>query len=372
MRNSIYSIKLCLIIFTLIFAKGLHAQKIVAEDTIPLWDKAQTCSFSADGSNYALLKSKDTLVLISYDTFFKRKYIAAYSISNKTNSYDLIGAGQTGNVITIIFSTKWHSHFTTLSFDIATRKFNTGNSFDLGDHIYVNWVSLNHKMNIITVKKNASILSLISIDSLGHISNIDIDMGDVLYLDNHSMTVHDAMVNQHTESMIKTLTMKKFLPGSYQSDLDAGNPCKFFYNDSTIYITININPAITQVFTLDLIHAKSSRADVPFVKNKAAVYDVYTANSFLVGRKLVTAFDYYDGLFVGIYDLDAKQYVHQWGGDEKSLDSFITSPLMDNVFKKEVTDTIKDWNKFHKKFYKTGYLSVSAGVGQIALSCIFD
>jgi hypothetical protein len=227
-------------------------------------------------------------------------------------------------------------------------------------------------MNLLLIKKNTSILTILGIDSIGGTSKITYDLSKEQFRSDYEENLHDALTHSryNNASLVTNLSLKKIIPGSYQSDMDPDDLNKLYYNEQELFITLNNTTNRTQVLRL---YPDGSYKNylLPYPRNISKVGETCDRSSYLVDHKLVTAFINSRGLSVGIYDLDSGAYLRQWGPDARSLDSLVTSPLVFEKIEfnatmdiKEITvgksDTIKTWDKFLKKMFGMPNLSIAA------------
>ncbi|MCW3124961.1 MAG: hypothetical protein JWO03_619 [Bacteroidetes bacterium] len=327
-----------------------YGQQIIASDAVSIKSaKSKIFPFSGPSANYVAIKEKSSVILLHYDTAFKLQEKVARDLDDVLNSDVLVGAAQTGSIVTFLLSDKKQNHFSTLIYQ-TDGHFRPGINFDMDDHMYLNWIAQNGYLAVLAVKKKSSILSLLILDSSGIRTKQVFDLSKENFMTFQKTTLYDVFSDH---------LLKHIQPGAYQSDLSAPYLCKMYYTESELSLTLDVRSITTQVIRLNLKSGSYKNDIVPFAQNKSQAGDGVDGNSFLAGHHLATAFIYPRGMSVGIYDLDSSRYLAEWCSCSSSWDSLVSSPLQNaNMVTGDITSIPKK-EKFLNKIYGTSLLSIA-------------
>ncbi len=352
----------CLVIFlsTCFRSIDIHAQKLFQTTSISI-PSDKTSSIAVKGYNgvFLVIKTHSELYIYSYDTSFQINFHITKDINEKSNNTELIGAVQTGNTLAVLLSDKKQKTFTTMLVDLNSHQVLPSYSFKLDNLCYLNYFERDGKLNILTIKDNSSLFSVITFDSSGHQASMHYDLstekfnGDKVILFSYLLEDEDQSMYTHKHRL------DRINPGEYVGDITSRYYGKMYTSGDELFITLNWHIAAprTQVIRLNLKHETYKYYNVPYSTSAANEFRISQVCSFLLGHKLYTAITNDKSLEVGVYDLDSNRYLRHWGPDERSLDSLISSPYLDENLKRGKIDTIQSLKKFLAKAMD---LSISA------------
>ena len=339
----------------------LDGQGVISADSLTVKTMCKLYPFTGRNTNYILMRDRSEISLVCYDTTFKLKHTSYFNLAELKNKSELVGVAEVGEKVMILFSSGWVTHFSLVIYDTLTHEFRYANNFDLDGLVYLNWFPSTEKFNVVTIQKKSSIISVLSFDKEGKLSQLNINMEKENFGLIDKMNLHDALLEED-QSFVKTLFLAKVVNGNYQSDIEGRYHAKMYYNDTVFFITINKALEHTQVLKLNILKQSYEHYVVPYPKNDCVQYEQFDMNSFLLNHTLFTAFIYKKGLIIGMYDLDRGVYIHEWGPEINSLNSLISSSLyFENIFNGKI-DSLKSWGKFQNKLTYTSFLSLGANI----------
>jgi len=355
------SLSFAAILFTICFFRAdIYAQQLFKTDSLSIASD-KTTSFAVKGTNgvMLLIKGDSKLHILFYDTSFRMKLHMDKDVNEKLGTNELIGAVQTGNTLTILLSDTKQKNFTTILVDVYSHQFLPAYDFILDKSGYLNYFERNGKLNVLTIKNESSLFSIITFDSTGRRAVMDFDLSEEKFNGDKAVDFSYLLEDENQSMYTHRHRLDKINTGEYISDITSRYFAKMYTAGDELFITINWRTGLhrTQVIRLDLKYGHHKYYNIPYPGSPEDEYKISQVCSFLLGHKLYTAFTNDKNLEVGIYDLDSCQYIRHWGPDQRSLDSIISSPFIDENLKKGKTDTIKTLRKFLGKSFD---LSISA------------
>lgn len=349
---TIFYRRIALLSLFLLILAAHAAAGIISE--IPLEIKASKApffSFSGAYARYILLRDKGDLVIVHMDSNFHSIRTVRYDLDQVLNVAEPLAAAETGPYVTILMSDKKHEHFSTIKYNIKSGEVLKDINFVTDDYDYFGWYPRRDEIMMLAVKRKTSLLSILSIDSMGPAQKYNFNLNNVRFKRYEQGTLY---------TTLSTYPLTTIAADEYVSDVNTTSYAKLYYNQDTIAISLSVRTDSTQLIILDLMHQTFSNLLVPNLLGRAQAGDQADGNAFLSGHLLTTAFVYSHTINVGIYDIFQGKYLAAWSSNGTMWDSLLSGPLFYENLQKVALDTVTKRDKFVSRVCTLPILSVAA------------